>query len=438
MTSRRFKRFAVAMTATLAVAALAGCSASGNSGSPSASPAGKPVTIEFWGAALGQEKAVDLFNAAHKDVQIKYTQISAGSAGGYEKMLNAVNAGNAPCLGQISYDTIPSFATAGALEDITKYAETSKHLFAPAAWGLSSVGGHVFGIPVDVGPMALYYRADLFKQYGIKAPATWDDFAAAAATVHSADPNAYLTSLPLSTYDLGALAWQAGGQWFGTKNDEWQVAINDAPSQKVANYWQGLVDKHLVVAEPAFDTAWYTGIQDGRVLSFVGAAWAVALLEQNAPGLAGKLAIAELPQWKEGKSVSGNRGGSDTAVLKGCANPKEATEAAIWLSTNHDSVNSYIKNTGIYPASVSGQKLPVLSEGSDFFNGQKIYDTFAKAAKNTPDNWAWGPTMTTMQPKMNDGLKLVGAGQGTIPELLDSVQQSTVADMKTQGLKVSK
>jgi len=437
MTSRRFKRFTVATIATLTVAALTGCSAAG-SGTSSDAPHGKPVTIEFWGSAIGQEKSVDLFNKAHADVQIKYTQISAGSAGGYEKMLNAVKAGNAPCLGQVSYDTIPSFASAGALEDISKYAKPSKDLFAPAAWGLSSVGGQVYGIPVDVGPMALYYRADLFKQYGIEAPATWKDFATAAATVHTSNPNAYLTTLPLSTYDIGALAWQAGGQWFGTKDNAWQVNINDKPSQQVAQYWQGLVDDQLVVAEPAFDTAWYTSIQDGRVLSFVGAAWAVALLEQNAPGLSGKLAVAKLPQWQEGKSVSGNRGGSDNAVLKGCKNPKEATEAAVWLSTNKDSVNSYIKNTGIFPASVSGQNLPVLAQGSDFFNGQKIYDVFSSAAKNTPADWAWGPTMTTLQPQINDGLKLVGAGQETIPKLLDSAQSSTVADMKAHGLTVTK
>ncbi|WP_191089234.1 ABC transporter substrate-binding protein [Microbacterium radiodurans] len=436
MTSRRFKTITAAATATFAVAALAGCSA-GGAASPSASGDGEPITIEFWGSALGQEKAVDTFNAAHDDVQINYTQISAGSAGGYEKMLNAVNAGNGPCLGQVSYDTIPSFATAGALEDITEFADSSKDLFAPAAWQLASVGGQVFGIPVDLGPMALFYRADLFQQYGLDAPATWEDFAADAATVHAADPNAYMTTLPLSTYDIGALAWQNGAQWFGTEGGEWQVDINDTASQEVADYWQGLVDDQLVVAEPAFDTAWYTSIQEGRVLSFVGAAWAVALLEQNAPGLAGKLSVAELPQWNAGDDASGNRGGSTNAVLKGCANPEEATEAAIWLSTNDDSVNAYIENTGIFPASLSGQDLPVLSEGSDFFNGEKIYDVFTTAARNTPDSWVWGPNMTTLQPQINDGLKLVGAGQKTLPDLLDEAQQSTVTTLSDQGLTVT-
>ena len=434
MAPRWFTSTAAAV-AILSATALTGCS--NPSPAVTAGPAGEPVTIEFWGAAVGQEKSVDVFNAAHQNVQIKYTQISAGSAGGYSKMLNAVNAGNAPCLGQVSYDTVPSFAASGSLEDITAYAQSSKDQYSPAGWQLSSLGGNVYGIPVDLGPMALFYRADLFQQFGIEVPKTWNEFQSAAETVKAKDPAAYMATFPLSTYDLGALSWQAGGQWFGTEDDAWKVSINEESSKRVAGYWQGLADKKLVVPEPAFDQAWYTSLQSGRIVSYVGAAWSGALLEKNAPGLKGKMAVAELPQWEEGEKTSGNRGGSAYSVLKGCKNPKEATEAAVWLTTNADSVTSLIKETGIYPAAVSGQKLPALTTGSEFFiNADKTADIFTSAAQNTPDQWVWGPNMTSVQPKMNDGLKVIGSGQGTISELLDTVQESTIADLKSQGLSV--
>lgn len=436
MAPRWFKGTATAV-AILSATVLTGCSSTNSAGPAENRPAGEPVSIEFWGAAVGQEKAVDAFNAAHKDVQIKYTQISAGSAGGYSKMLNAVKAGNAPCLGQISYDTVPSFAASGSLEDITQYAQGSKDQYSPASWQLSSLGGHVFGIPVDLGPMALYYRADLFEQYGITPPKTWDEYRTAAMTLKAKDPGAYMGTFPLSIYDLGALSHQAGGQWFDTENDAWKVSINDQPSKQVAKYWQGLLDEKLVVSAPAFDQAWYTNLQSGQIVSYVGAAWSGVLLEKNAPGLKGKMAVAELPQWKEGENKSGNRGGGDYNVLKGCKNPKEATEAAIWLTTNADSVTSLIQNTGIYPASLSGQKLPVLTSGSDFFrNGDKTAGIFASAASNTPDNWVWGPNMTNIQPKMNDGLKVVGSGQGTVSDLLDTIQKASIDDIKAQGLSV--
>jgi multiple sugar transport system substrate-binding protein len=436
MAPRWFKSAAAAV-AVLSASALTGCSGTNSPGPAETGPAGEPVTIEYWGAAVGQEKSVEIFNAAHKDVQIKYTQISAGSAGGYSKMLNAVQAGNAPCLGQISFDTIPSFAASGSLEDISEYAEGSKDQYSPVSWQLSSLGGNVYGIPVGLGPMALFYRADLFEQFGIEVPKTWEDFQTAAQTVKAKDPAAYLATFPLNTYDIGALSHQAGGQWFGTDDDAWKVSINDEPSKQAAEYWQGLLEEKLVVPEPAFDQAWYTNLQSGRLLSYVGAAWSGELLEKNAPGLAGKMAVAPVPQWKEGDKVSGNRGGGSISVLKGCKNPKEATEAAVWMTTNADSVTSLIKETGIYPAAVSGQKLPALTAGSDFFiNGDKTAEIFSTAASTIPEQWVWGPNMTSLQPKMNDGLKVIGSGQGTITELLDTLQASTIADLKSQGLSV--
>jgi multiple sugar transport system substrate-binding protein len=438
MASRRLKSAAVVLAAA-SVAAVGACSGSSqpDSQASAGSGGGGQVTIEYWGAAVGLDKAVALYNQSQDKIKINYSQIPAGSAGGYSKMLNAVKAGNAPCLGQIGYDTMTSFAAADAVENVAEYANPGKDKFVPWAWQLSGIGDQVFGIPVDLGPMALFYRTDLFKQNGITPPTTWDEFATAADKLHAANPNAYLTTLPQDAYDLGALTWQAGGKWFGTANNAWQVTIDSPDTQKVAQYWQGLLDKKAVVSEPLFDTAWYKDIQEGRVTSFVGAVWATALIQKNAPGASGKWAVAPLPQWTAGAKASGNRGGSATAVLKGCKNPKEATAAALAMSTNNDIVTSLIQNTGIYPAAISGQELPAVNQPSDYFGGQNIYPIFKEAAANIAPGWVWGPTMTQVQPAFKDGLKKVGSGQGTIPQLVTTVQTSTVNDMKGQGLSVS-
>ena len=198
----------------------------------------------------------------------------------------------------------------------------------------------------------------------------------------------------------------------------------------------GLLGKRLVLSEPAFDTAWYKDIQEGRLAAFVGAVWASALIQKNAPGAAGKWAVAPMPQWTAGGKAAGNRGGSATAVLKGCKNPKEATEAAVALSTDNDVVTSLIQNTGIYPAAISGQELPALDQPSDYFGGKNIYPVFKEAAANIAPGWMWGPTMSQAQPAFKDGLKKVGSGQGTVAQLVTSVQTSTVNDMKAQGLSV--
>lgn len=435
MASRRLRRVGV----VLAAASIFSVAACGDSAGPdtqaSAGGAG-PVTIEYWGAAIGLDKAVAQYNQSQNKIKVNYSQIPAGSAGGYSKMLNAVKAGNAPCLGQIGYDTLTGFATADAVENVADYADSSRDKFVPWAWQQAGFGDQVFGIPMDLGPQALFYRADLFAKHGITAPTTWDEFAAAADKLHAADPAAYLTTLPQDAYDLGALTWQAGGKWFGAANNAWQVTIDSPETQKVAQYWQGLLDKKVIVSEPLFDTAWYKDIQEGRIAAFVGAVWASALIQKNAPGAAGKWAVAPMPQWTAGGKAAGNRGGSATAVLKGCKNPKEATEAAVALSTDNDVVTSLIQNTGIYPAAISGQELPALNQPSDYFGGKNIYPVFKEAAANIAPGWMWGPTMSQAQPAFKDGLKKVGSGQGTVAQLVTSVQTSTVNDMKAQGLSV--
>jgi len=46
--------------------------------------------------------------------------------------------------------------------------------------------------------------------------------------------------------------------------------------------------------------------------------------------------------------------------------------------------------------------------------------------------------MSQVESEMKDGVKKAGAGQGTIPKTVTSVQDSTVAAMKSQGLSVGK
>ncbi|HXR72592.1 ABC transporter substrate-binding protein [Actinocrinis sp.] len=393
--------------------------------------------MDFWGSAIGYDKSVARWNQTHSDIKINYAQIAAGSAGGYAKMQNAVKAGNAPCLGQVGYDTLPDFVVTGAAQDISQYANADKSQFTPWTWQMTGFGGKVFGIPVDAGPEALFYRADLFEQYGITPPKTWSEFAADAEKVHAANPAAYLTTTPQDAYDLGALTWQAGGKWFGTGDNQWQVTIDSPTTRQVADYWQGLLGKHLATSESTLDTAWFKDVQNGKVLSLVSAVWAAPLIAQGLPGLSGKWAVAPMPQWTPGQAATGSRGGSATVVLTGCKYPQQATEFADWLSTNSDSVTNLIKNTGIYPAATSGQDLPAVNQPSAYFGGQNIYQVFKTAAANISPSWGWGPTMVQVQSEMKHGLKLAGTGQGTIPQAVTAVQADTVTAMKSQGLSVS-
>lgn len=421
--------------AVLPLAAAVACGSSGSSGS--ARPSG-PVTVSFWGWNPAYEEAVNKFNATHTDVQVKFEKIVSGSKGGYAKVFAAVKAGNAPCLAQVGNESLPSFLVEGALQDVSKQAAPYRSAFADGAWQQVTVGGAVYGIPVDMGPMAMFYRTDVYAKYGLKPQATWDALAADAAKVHQADPNTWLTEFnPDDPWWFAGVSEQAGGNWFATSGDSWQVSLADAGTTKTARYWQDLIAKGVVKSEQSFTPDVYKEFQNGTVAAYVGPVWYSSILEQNAAGASGKWAVAPMPQWQAGGNVSGNDGGSTTAVVKGCQSSPQALEFANWMSTSPDSLDILIKKAGIYPAATAGATQPALSQPDPYFGGQKIFDVFKQSLAGTPTGWNWGPTMTQTSADLTDAFGAATTAHTPLDQALSAVQDKTVAAMKAKGLNVS-
>ncbi|MGN6426663.1 extracellular solute-binding protein [uncultured Leifsonia sp.] len=428
------KKFLLASVAvaTAAAFALAGCS---GGSSPQAS--GGTTQITFWGWAAGYDKSVDLWNKSHPDIQVKYEQIANGGAGGYDKILTAAKAGTAPCLAQVGYETLPSFLAAGALKNVNDYVKDSRDQFADWVWGNVGVNGDAYGVPVDTAPMGLFYRKDLFEKAGIELPETWDQFASAAAAVKAADPKARIMNLPSDPYLYAGFAWQNKAPWFATKGDAWGVSLDSKANSEVASYWQGLQAKGLLSNYPAFDAALYSAWSNGTVWAEVGPVWSATLIRDNAAASSGSWAVAPMPRWGSTDSV-GNSGGSATAVTKDCKNPKEATEFALWMSTNADSVSNLIDAAAILPASKAGLKNKALDEPVAYFGGQPIYQLFRDESAKVATSWQWGPVMSVTASTLGDGLGKIANGSGTYQQALDAAQKATTDALKTQGFTVAK
>jgi multiple sugar transport system substrate-binding protein len=405
------------------------------SSSPVAGGQAGGATIEWWGWAPGYQEAADAFNAAHTDVQIKFEQISPGTQGGYDKLLTSVQAGKAPCLGQVGYETFTSFIAAGALEDVTKFVKSSRDQFPDWVWKQVGVEDKIFGVPVDIGTMGMFYRSDVFEANNIKPPATWTEYRAAAEKLKAADPKIQIASLPSDAYNYSGYAWQVGATWFDASDSAWKVTIDSDDNQKVAQYWQALVDDGLVATYPSWDAALYSAWAKGEVVTEVGAVWTSALLKDNAAESKGKWSVAPMPKW-EGSDAVGNVGGGSNAVMKGCANPQAAVDAAVWLATAPEAVSAIITKGGMYPASKDGLKNPDLAQPDEFFGGQVIFDVFGKETPKVNTDWQWGPVMPVTSSALADGLGAVGAGTGTIQDALAAAQTKTVTEIKAQGFTV--
>ncbi|MGC8464295.1 MAG: ABC transporter substrate-binding protein [Acidimicrobiales bacterium] len=396
------------------------------------------VNLTFWSWVPGISASVDLWNKTHPNIHVTLDETTSGQAGTYAKMFSALNAGNAPDLGQVEYPIIPNFEHVGGLVDLSKYgANKYKSQFVPWTWKQVTLGNAVYAIPQDTGPMGLFYRADLFKKYHLVVPKTWAQYLTDAKKLHQESPTSYISAFPSTDSGwFSALAWQAGAKWFTTKGSTWHVNLNDPATIKVAKYWQNLVANKLVKVEPDFATGWYKDLSDGTLLTWPTAVWGENTLVTNAAPTKGDWRVAPMPSWG-GKPSNGNWGGSTTVVFKDSKHPAQAAQFAEWLNTNQQSITSLITKGGLYPANIKGQSQKAANSPVAFYGNQNIYKVFKAGSKIVNTNFLWGPIMDTTLTEMSDGLSKASAGKGTLQAAINSTQSQTLNAMKSQGFSVT-
>ena len=242
----RIVTMAVAVVSALA---LAGCSSGSDSGSDTASgdcaPSDGPVELTFTSWVPGMDQVVELWNADNPDVQVTFQTGPSGNAGTYQNFFNEIKAGNASDVGQIEYDALPNFRVQDGLENIAgcEGIADAEDQFVDWTWSQVTFGEDdaVYAVPQDSGPMAMYYRADLFEAAGIPVPTTWDEYAEAAALIKA--QGSYITNFPKTDVNwFAGMVWQNGGQWFANDGENWDVQLTSPESIEVAEYWQTLIN----------------------------------------------------------------------------------------------------------------------------------------------------------------------------------------------------
>ncbi|MFJ8846688.1 ABC transporter substrate-binding protein [Streptomyces cyaneofuscatus] len=435
---------ALTLTALTACAGGSGDTTDAQAGSACEKTSGK-VTLDYWSWVPGMQKAVDVWNGENPDIQVKLRTTPAGNAGTYQNMSNALKAGKAPDLGQIEYDSLASFRLKGGLADIAKCDGVTAARAKFVDWTWSQVdfgaGGEdgVWAVPQDTGPMALFYRKDIFDRLGLAAPTTWEEYEAAARKIKAAKKGQYITHFSQTDPNwFTGLLWQNKAPMFERSGDNWKVTVDRPESRQVADYWQRLIDDKLVATDlQGFSPALYKSWNDGEVVSWISAAWGYSTIRDNARSTSGKWAVAPMPQWEKGQQRAGNWGGSTTAVLAGGKHPAEAAKFALWLNTDAKALEILNREGGLYPAAKAGLELPVLQQPVDFYGKQKVFDVFAEASANVDTDFTWGPTMTDTYRFLSDGTAKATGGDSTLAEVLKETDAQSAESLRKQSLDVT-
>jgi multiple sugar transport system substrate-binding protein len=441
--TRQHGRAAAIAGVALAALVAAGCSSGGSSstaasgGSSSSSPAsGQKVTLTFWTWVPNMDKIAAIWNQAHPDIQVQVQEQVAGDPY-LAKLLTAAKGGNPPDVAQVEYQALPTLVSSNYLADISKYDDGLKSDFPAGNWNQVTLGGGaLYGVPQDAAPMALFYRADMFKKYGLTVPTTWAEFAADAAKLHKEAPGVYLgTFSAVDPGEFAGLAQQAGAQWWSASGSTWTVGIDSAASQKVMSYWQGLVASGGVNNQPQWTAAWNKGMNDGQYIAWVSDVWAPSDFPTDAPGDAGKWMMTGLPQWTAGANVVGNWGGSSTAVMAASKNRQDAAQFAAWLNTSAAGTAALVSQGGIYPADSAAEA--AIGSAPSYFSDQPNFWSLAKDYASKAADVTWGPDVNVAYTQFHTAFGAAATSKGSFLSPLSSVQSAVVSDMKKSGFTVA-
>lgn len=442
---RLFLRTAGAVSVGVAAtAALAACGSDDETGgSPtvsandvdSALAAGGTLTVWAWETTLKQ--VVTAFQAKYPKVTVNLVNSGTGDKA-YTALQNAIAAGKGvPDLAQIEYYALPQFALGKSLTDLSGFGAGSLDgTFTPGPWSSVKVGGVTYGLPMDSGPMALFYNKKVFDKHGIAVPATWDEYVAAAKKLHAADPKVYITS---DTGDAGfttSMIWQAGGKPFTVNGTDVKINLADDGSTKFAALWQQLISEKLLSPVSGWSDGWYKGLGDGSIASLIIGAWMPANLESGVAAAKGDWRVAPMPQWTAGGTATAENGGSSLAIPKLGANQALAY-GFMKFATVGEGAQIRVDN-GAFPATNEQISADAFKNKEfAYFGGQKANEVLAASAAGVVPGWSYLPFQVYANSIFNDTVGKAYVSNTTLADGLKAWQDAAAKYGKEQGFTVS-
>ncbi|WP_189452748.1 extracellular solute-binding protein [Streptomyces abikoensis] len=265
------------------------------------------------------DEAVAAFERAHRGVRAEVTHIPVETRA--QRIKAAFNdPRSAPDVVEYGNTDTAGYVRDGGLADLTAdlAAWDDARALDPAAKRSVTVDGKLYGAPLLVGVRALYYRTDVFRELGLKPPATLDELAATARRVHAARPGLYgLAVGGAYTYAALPFVWAHGGDVAERKGRSYEATVDDPAARRGIAAYTSLFGDHNC---PASRCARMTGNETVQAFASGKAAMAIAgdfshqAMENGK--VKGAYAVVPLPGTREGRIAPAFAGGNNLGVLR--------------------------------------------------------------------------------------------------------------------------
>ena len=347
--STGMKTAAATAFAAAGAPALAACggSSSGSSG---------PLTFwNFYGPASGPGivpaqsqwfvNTVNDWNKTQKTkVQLRYVPVVDYVNG--SKLQTAFAAGNGPDIFLLSPGDFLRYYNGGVLQDLTPYMTAqARNDFFPSVMATRTVGGKIYGLPMEVEPMAIYYSQKAWEAAHLSEgdiPQTWDQLLNVAGKLKQGRQFGLAFEVAPGYYqNFTWYPWMWQGHGDAVSGGK-QGAFDSPATVNALSVWQqaikeGLAPRKLLGTGGNDVTA---NLVSGYTAIFNSGIWGVAML-RAAPNFPAGVFKLPLPP---GGSYTTTLGGWAFVVNAKGKNPDAAAKFVTWAlgSMSPDSIGRVV------------------------------------------------------------------------------------------------
>ncbi|WP_377267596.1 extracellular solute-binding protein [Peterkaempfera sp. SMS 1(5)a] len=404
--ARRVPRAAfVALSAAATLLASTACSSSGSTGAQGGGSAA--LTLQTWGSVQSLQTMWGTYQAANASTTAGQS-LSVVSGGGSDTdsvskfRLELSSGKNIPDIMELNYGEVPEFVNSGALADISAAVAPDLGNVTSAAQALTKFDGKTVAVPIQVNEKLWFYRSDLFAKAGIDPASvkTQADFEAAGKKLQAVAPKSFIWNLPANPapYQWGMIV-SGNGASYSTQSP---CAITVGSDQGTAQAFQAVKDLRgsgvVSTSIGDFTPQWQSALADGTLASTLSASWLPTFIQQYAPDLKGRWAVA---QWPE---IGGATGGSEAggAVFVIPAASKHKAQALDFLTKTlmtASGASAYMQKNPTYIPNVTSLLQSPEVQNNSYFGPSLIkaylaasstYKVFPYDPSNTAETTALG------------------------------------------------
>lgn len=251
--------------------------------------------------------------------------------------------------------------------------------------------GRIFGLPHDVHPVLLTYRADLIEEAGIDVDKldTWDKFMEAMRPLvkdlnGDGRPDQYILEMPETGGVIGTLILQAGGGFFDEKD---RVAIDTNLNARVLSkfaVWAAAGPNKLTADKTVGDGPGRKLQMDGYVLAWLTPDWRAGQERAYLQPLKGKVKLMPLPAWEEGGRRTTVMGGTMVGIPKSNPDLEKTLSIAVELYSDRETARELFTVTNIISPVKALWDDPIFDEPDPYYSGQPNGRLFIEQAPYVP------------------------------------------------------